>query len=323
MVHLLERLQSTAATDRARKMRRGFAIHFYGGKNGGSKSAALVFDTLPDLDAGTPVLSTVRLLDYRNPRPCDDPGCPDEVGHLKGHLAAHPAYVPFLDWHQLLEWERGPILMDEITGVADSNEGAALPAAVGNKLAQLRRADVTVRITGLNFIRANKRIREAVTAITRCSASWGVIAKADDGSERVWKQNRWASWRTYDAQSLPLDDHTEAAYEKAELLTSAHHWLPTSPAIRAYDTYAPVLTVGHVSEHGRCVKCDGNRRVQECQCPDYVERKAVRPGRSARTESEHRTGGRASADPAGADLLAGSPAGVLFPEFLVKGDLIS
>ena len=115
------------------------------------------------------------------------------------------------------KWEFGPILMDEITGVADSNEGAALPSAVGNKLAQLRRADVTVRITGLNFIRANKRIREAVTAITRCSATWGVIAVSEDGSERVWKQNRWASWRTYDAQSLPLDDHTESAYEKAEL----------------------------------------------------------------------------------------------------------
>ena len=62
-MHILERLQTERATERARKMRRGFAIHFYSGKNGGSKSAALVFDTLPDLDAGTPVLSTVRLLD--------------------------------------------------------------------------------------------------------------------------------------------------------------------------------------------------------------------------------------------------------------------
>lgn len=287
MTHILERLHSVGANDRARKLRRSYPIHMYTGKNGGSKSACLIWDTLPDLDAGTPVLSTVRLLDYRNPRPCDDPDCNDEISHAKGHLAAHPAYVPFTDWPQLLEWERGPVLMDEITGVADSNEGAAVPAAVANRLAQLRRADVTVRISGLNFIRANKRIREAVVAVTRCSSSWPITAKAEDGSERVWKQRRWASWTTYDAQSLPLDDHTEAAYEKADRITAVHHWLPTSEALRAYDTYAPVLMVGHVTEHGRCARCGDNRRVQECQCADYVARKASRGGARASAKHEH------------------------------------
>lgn len=290
--HLLEYLLSDASTERARKMRRGFPIHFYSGKNGGSKSACMVFDTLPDLDAGVPVLSTVRLLDYRKVRPCEWESallCDDPIGHERGHSQAHPSYVPFTDWPQLLDWSGGPILMDEITGVADSNEGASIPAAVANKLAQLRRADVTVRITGLNFIRANKRIREAVTAITRCSASWPVIAVSDDGSERVWKQNRWSSWKTYDAQTLPLDDHTESAYEKAELLASAHHWLPKSPALLAYDTYSPVLMVGHVTEHGRCARCGDNRRVQECNCPDYVAKKASSSRRSARAEPEHRT----------------------------------
>lgn len=289
MTHFLERLQSKAATERARKMRRGYAIHFYSGKNGHFKSGAMVFDTLPDLDKGIPVLSTVRLLDYRNLRPCEDADCGDLIGHLRGHMAAHPSYVPFTDWHQLLEWTAGPVLMDEITGVADSNEGAALPSAIANRLAQLRRADVSVRMTGLNFIRANKRLRESVTAITRCSASWSVMSKNDDGSERVWRQNRWASLRTYDAQTLPTDDISEGAYEKAELVAATHHWIPTSPAIRAYDTYSPVLTVGHVSDHGRCVRCDGNRRVPECQCEDYQAKKAPSPRRSARAEPEHRS----------------------------------
>ena len=292
--HLLEYLLSDAKTEAARKMRRGFPIHFYSGKNGHFKSGCMVFDTLPDLDAGKPVLSTVRLLDYRNLRPCEDEFCDDPFGHEKGHMAAHPAYVPFTDWPQLLDWTGGPILMDEITGVADSNEAASIPAAVANKLAQLRRADVTVRITGLNFIRANKRIREAVTAITRCSASWPVLSVSEDGSERVWKQNRWASMRTYDAQTLPLDDHTEKAYEKAQLLASAHHWIPKSPAIRAYDTYSPVLMVGHVTEHGRCARCGDNRRVQECQCPDYVAKKGGTGRRTARPEAEDRSPAPAS-----------------------------
>lgn len=313
--HLMEYFHSVPSNERARKMRRGFPIHFYSGKNGQSKSACMIWDTLPDLDAGTPVLSTVRLLDYRNPRPCEDLFCTDFVGHEKGHLAAHPSYVPFTDWPQLLDWSGGPILMDEITGVADSNESSAVPAAVANKLAQLRRADVTVRITGLNFIRANKRIREAVTAITRCSAGWSKIAVSEDGSERVWKQNRFATWRTYDAQSLPLDDHTESAYEKAELLAKTHHWLPTSPLLGAYDTYAPVLMVGHVTEHGRCAHCGDNRRVMECQCADYVERKAAASaGRPARTKSEDRTAGRRSA--------LSSPATVSIPEIPSTGALI-
>lgn len=317
MTHILERFQGNEKkVNRARDVRRSYPIHFYGGKNGGSKSAAMVHDTLPDLDAGTPVLSTVRLLDYRNPRPCDDLLCGDEIGHLKGHLAAHPSWHPLTDWVQLLEWSSGPVLLDEITGVADSNETASLPAAVGNKLAQLRRADITVRLTGLNFIRANKRIREATVAITRCSSSWPIDSVADDGSARVWKQRRWATWRTYDAQSLPLDDISESAYEKADHIGTSHLWLPTADCIRAYDTYAPVLTVGHVSEHGRCARCEGTRRVQECQCADYLAKKAGRSSRrSATAEPEHRTGDGPASSP--------DPGTVSLPALTLRRDLIS
>src|SRR4029453_373980 len=134
-----------------------------------------------------------------------------------------------------------PVIMDEITGVADSNEGAAMPAVVANKLAQLRRAEVTLRITGLNFIRANKRIREAVNAVTVCTCSFAVRAYAEDGTEKVWKQRRLAKWITYDAQSLPVEkDVTKSAYENADVFVRGRHWIPTSPAIAAYDTLAPV-----------------------------------------------------------------------------------
>jgi len=61
----------------ARARRRMYPIHFYVGRNGAGKSLAAVYDTMPDLDAGLPCLSTVRLLDFRNPRPCDDPNCKD------------------------------------------------------------------------------------------------------------------------------------------------------------------------------------------------------------------------------------------------------
>jgi hypothetical protein len=187
--------------------------------------------------------------------------------------------------------------MDEITGVADSNEGAAMPNAAANKLAQLRRADCAVRITGLNFIRANKRIREAVRGLTRCSSMLPVTSFKDDGSERMWKQYRMAKWRTYDAQSLPLDDISEAAFEKAEQVAFSRFWIPDSLAIRAYDTYAPVLMVGRVTESGRCAHCEGTRRAPECSCPDYQASKGrSRGARTASAEREDRSSAASAVD---------------------------
>lgn len=304
----------------ARRRRRAYPIHFYVGRNGSGKTLAAVYDTMPDLDAGLPVLSTVRLLDFRNPRPCDDVSCMD-VEHVRGHMAAHPLYVPFTDWPQLLAWPpggrdgSGTVIMDEITGVADSNEGQALPAAAGTHLAQLRRADCAVRITGLNFIRANKRIREAVSAVTRCQSSLPVEVYHEDGTAKLWRSRRLAKWVTYDAQSLPLDDITDAAYLKADRLVSGRHWIPTSLTLKAYDTYAPVLSVGTVTDHGRCAFCGGNRRAPECSCSDYQGAKAERKAAAgAQTRSgEHRRTPRSSGnlaavhDDSGCTCSSGNP----------------
>ena len=281
-----EILAGDKQSEQARAIRRAYPIQFYSGRNGSGKTLCAVYDTLPDLEAGKHVLSTVRLIDYTNPRPCDDALCEDIMHGHPSHLAAHPGYVPFTSWPQLLHWKDGPVIMDEITGVADSNESAAMPAVVANKLAQLRRDEVTLRITGLNFIRANKRIREAVNAVTVCSSSFPVKAFAEDGTEKVWKQRRLAKWITYDAQSLPVEkDVTKSMYETADVFTKGRHWIPTSPAIAAYDTLAPVLMVGSVTDSGRCAVCEGTRRAPECSCPDYHERKASRRVAGPQTRS--------------------------------------
>lgn len=281
MDRLGEWFASPRAARRARSRRRAYPVHMYVGRNGSGKSLAAVYDTVPDLEAGTPVLSTVRLLDYRNPRPCDDEGCTDLLHGQAGHMAAHPCWVPFTSWPQFLDFKGGVALLDEITGIADSFESASLPGAVANKLAQLRRDEVAVRITGLNFVRANKRIREATNAVTRCRSFLPVTVTDEGGSDRIWRQRRLAIWRTYDAQSLPVDDHTEGAYEKADLLVGSRLWIPTSDAAAAYDSIAPILSVGSVTDAGRCAYCAGTRRAQECSCPDYVAEKNARRGARA------------------------------------------
>jgi hypothetical protein len=267
-------LASERGSEVSRARRRAYPIHMYVGRNGAGKSLAAVYDTMPDLDEGRPCLSTVRLLDFRNPRECDDELCAHPMHGMPGHMAAHPLYIPFTMWGQLLEFSGGSVLMDEITGVADSNESAGLPAAAANHLAQMRRVDTTVRLTGLNFVRANKRIRESINAVTRCTSMFPVDAKSDGG--RIWRQRRLATWRTYDAQSLPVDDISEHAYETADLLVMGRHWIPTSPAIAAYDSLDSVLTVGTVSDAGRCVQCGGTRRNPECECHDYQAAKQRR-----------------------------------------------
>jgi len=291
-VNIVKHLVSEKAGERARSRRRAYPLHMYVGRNGAGKSMAMIYDSLPDLDAGRPCLSTVRILDYNNPRLCDDLLCEDTShGTSTHHMAAHPLYIPFTAWGQLLDFRSGTVLMDEITGVADSNESAGLPVVAANKLAQLRRDDCTVRITGLNFIRANKRIREAVNAVTRCRSFLPVETVSEDGTERIWRRRRLASWVTYDAQSLPVDDHTDHAYEEADLLVRAFHWIPDSPATRAYDSMDRVLTVGTVAEGGRCAHCGGNRRNPDCSCEDYQAARAAGRGSARKTRSVEDTNG--------------------------------
>lgn len=262
-------LASNRQSIAGRQRRRMYPIQVYVGRNGSGKSLAAVYDTMPDLDAGKHCLSTVRLLDYVNPRECEDSSCTSAAHGTPGHMAAHPLYVPFTRWEQLLEWERGPVIMDEITGVADSAEND-LPGAVRDFLAQMRRAEVSVRITGINWIRVNKRIREVANAVTRCRSSLPTNMADPDGYERMWRPRRLAKWTTYDSQSLPVDDHTEHAYDHADVLCKSRHWIPTSPARLAYDTFDQVLRVGTVTDAGRCVSCGGVRRAPACSCADYV-----------------------------------------------------
>lgn len=279
-----------------RSRRRAWPIHGYVGANGGGKTAAMVWDVLPTLLAGRQVLSTVRLLDFENPRPCDDPACthPEHAGvqmpvpgadpiDLDGgltitrampspapitHRAAHPLWVPFTDWQQLLEAERCDVLMDEVTGVASSRESHSMPAPVANKLVQLRRADVTVRWSAPSWARADKIIRECSQAVTYARGYLPVQVRDGD---RMWRNRRLFRWCTYDAAEF--EDFTVGKREQMRPLVQDLHWGPSSPAFLAYDTFDAVLSIGTVSDAGRCLACDGRRTPHDCFCADYVHRK--------------------------------------------------
>lgn len=242
---------------KSRAIRRGYPIHAYIGPNGSGKSLAAVWDTMPTLDRGRPVLSTVRLLDWRDPRP--DPDNPSL-------MAAHPSFVPLTEWSQLLEAEHCDVLMDEVTGVASSRESGGMPAAVANLLVQLRRRDVVLRWTAPSWARADKIIRETSQAVTSC-LGYLPAPDADDEGERQWRRRRLFRWSTYDTSSF--EEWTQGQRERVQAWTREWWWGPGSDAFNAYDTLDSVLSIGHVLETGRCAHCGGRRTAPACSCDDY------------------------------------------------------
>jgi hypothetical protein len=250
--------------------RRGFAIHAYNGANGSGKTMAAVHDTIVGLEAGRPCLSTVRLLDYSDPHECGERSydtCDDPSNHetsLGIHRAAHLLYTPFTDFRQLLAWESGDVLMDEVTGVANSRASQLLPIQVVNFLMQLRRRDVTLRWTAPNYARADKTLREVTQAVTNCVGYMAVTASRGDGTERLWRDRRLFSWSTYDA--FAFDSFTSYKAETLTPLFTQWFWRPGSKVAEAYATLDPVLSLGAVTDSGMCMTCGGKRSQARCRC---------------------------------------------------------
>lgn len=248
-----------AARVPARDKRNSFAIHGYTGSNGGGKTMCAVFDSLPTLAAGRPIVSTCRILDPVTGDP-------------------HPLWVPLDDFRLILELDHCDVILDEVTGVASSRESAGLPAAVANHLNQLRKGDVTLRWTTPNWRRADTIIREVTQGLTTCI---GLVPKpesvvSDDGLVRRWKQRRLFSWKTYDAQRF---DEWSAAKERS---SSKQHrlrpvarqlfWGPGDVVQDCYDTYEVALTLGVVSDRGLCTDCGGARAARKCQCEARIKK---------------------------------------------------
>lgn len=226
--------------DAGRARRRLTSIHAYVGANGSGKSLAMVHDTLPSLDAGRTVLSTVRLLDA-------------STG------LEHPSYVRLTDWSQLLDAEHADVLFDEVVGIAGSREHAGLPVQVANLLVQLRRRDLVLRWTAPNWSRADKIIREVTQAVTLCRGMWG-DRSADD---------RWAPKRLFRFKTFDTVDFEEWSLDKSVRLSSAGRgWLvgPRSRAFASYDSLGQVERVGEVLDSGRCAHCGGRRAIPQCKC---------------------------------------------------------
>lgn len=230
------------------RTRRGFTIHAYIGANGHGKSLAMMHDTRLSMDAGRPILSTVRVID---PRTGED----------------YAGYIPFRRWDQLLAFQGGDVLMDEVIGIAASEQGKSLPKEVQLFLNQLRRRDVLLRWTAPSWSRANIVLREVTQAVTVCRGFFPKYENSGDDS-RLWGSNRLFRWTTYDAFDFTSWTDTKEGQLKGK--ANAWMWRPGSWAERSYDTFD---SVDHVdSGEGLCLHCGGERpKLKRPACSCAVE----------------------------------------------------
>uniref|UniRef100_UPI0037C9BBDC hypothetical protein n=1 Tax=Ornithinimicrobium sufpigmenti TaxID=2508882 RepID=UPI0037C9BBDC len=74
-------------------------------------------------------------------------------------------YRPLTDFRQLVTIEHAEVLFDEVAGVSDASDSAAIPVQVTNWLHQLRRRDVRLRVTTPAYSRCSKPIRQIAQVV--------------------------------------------------------------------------------------------------------------------------------------------------------------
>lgn len=232
--------------DAGRTARRSAPIHGYCGPNGGGKSLAIAHDTLPSLESGRTVLSTMKFIRAETGEPYEN-------------------YQRLTDWSQVMDLREGDIVLDEIIGAAGSRQHGSLPVEVQNLLVQLRRRDNVLRWSAPAWTRADLIVRETSQAVTMCR---GYLSKpaynAETGERMLWSQKRLFRWKTYDASDF--EDWTSQKASKLKHESAAWFYGPGSRALHSYDTYDDVSRVGGIIESGRCMSCGGTRRAKACKC---------------------------------------------------------
>lgn len=258
-----------------RDQRRAEEICFYAGSNGGGKTFCAVYDTIPSLQAGRPVLSTVRLLDPDNRAETEDRareawearGVHDSHKHSDPLALPHPLYVRWTRFEQLLDWTFGDVLADEVQGIFSSRSHQTTPHQVVNAMQQLRREDVLFRATAPSFARLDVAVREVTKSLTLCVGLWKEPVEG-----RLWGSSRFFIWRTFNARDYDEWDASNKD-DKEKFPRSVKQYAFRKrlgvEVLRYYDTFAPVDVIEDTTEAGTCLRCGGHRRRPPCSCPDH------------------------------------------------------
>lgn len=230
--------------------RRSAPIMGYIGLNGQGKTFTMVRDTLLSLALGRRVLSTVTILDPSTGEP-------------------HPLFERFTSWEQLHDFRGGDVLLDEITGIMDARD-SGMPKHVRRLLPQMRRANVMVRWTGIDFDNTDRRLRQLSQAIVRCRGHFPnrELLRGDGVRDAVsmWAPNRGFMLTTFDAQTMTQSSDSQMLTEdsskkrKAKVLNREFVWGPRDLAFQCYNTLDAVSAVDN-----NCQVCGGKPVEKTCR----------------------------------------------------------
>ncbi len=233
--------------------RRSVPLIGYVGLNGDGKTQAMVRDTLPSLAAGRRVLSTVAILDHRTGEP-------------------HPLWEPLRSVWQLLDFRDGDILLDEITGIFDSRDGG-MPNEVRRLMPQMRRRNVVIRWTAIDWDNSDRRLRQITQAVVKCRGYIPDYSTRRGTGVRdatsMWAPKRAFSLVTYDAQTLSQSEDSAAITQdenkrrKAKVLHREWYVAGGTLARASYNTLDDVLAVD-----ASCPKCGGRIMAKTCRGHD-------------------------------------------------------
>jgi len=184
---------------------------------------------------------------------------------LDSDARPHERYRELSSFMQLVTIEHADVLFDEVAGIADSSDSAAMPTAVTNWLHQLRKRDNRLRVTTPAYARCAKPIRQVAQLVVDCRAFFP--EKAAEG--RLWRPRRAMMFRAFDA--FRFEEYTASTGTRIKPAGSCAYWRADHRAQSSYLTLGAVTQLGHVTEGGMCSACGGSRSRPRCACPKGID----------------------------------------------------
>lgn len=184
----------------------------------------------------------------------------------------HPLFRRLTEWHQVRDAEHAIILLDEVTGIANSRDSMSLPRAVQTKLDQLRKADVQMIITSPSFQRMDNTLRTVATAVVLCRGYFPEPRPKDTVAVSAWRRLRLFRCRVFDANEFEefhlQQARTDGKNRKNRIRAKFvfFWWGPGSEVFPSYSSRGAVSRIGQASDSGACLDCGGTRTRPKCTC---------------------------------------------------------
>lgn len=238
-----------------------FGIHAFIGENGSGKTNLMMKQAQRALDRGQTVISSVPIyIDKEN-------------------RITHPLYVRFDSWEAIKEARDCVLVLDEVKGMANATEQAALPPEIQLVLNQCRKRKMKVYWSSPAWEDAQVQLRRITRAVTLCRGSWSdkaaykaAVNDLSSDFDEAWIPNRLFHARTYRKPITPdfkVERHQQPDVEE-------YYWGPGSRSFDLYDTNEETTRLMEAGSTGLCMSCQGTKRRDECICVPYVQQKAER-----------------------------------------------